>query len=1231
MLSVVTSSMELDNSIDADADLNLSDAELSEARRFRTTTRWTTTSTNGSGLKQGDPTTLTWSFPADGTVTDDIEPENPDSPNVLRNFLDTQFGNGGGGSDLTTRPWFSIFDDSFKRLEALSGLTFSYLAADDGVAMRQNNAGILNTRADMRIMGKHVDGQSGSSTLAYNFFPVEGGDMIIDTDDINYFTDASNNRRPFKNVLMHETGHGLGLLHSESTTDNFLMAATANDVYDGPQLDDILALQRHYGDVHEKAGGNVFGSAHSFGTVSPGQSASIGTLGDATLVTLPQSDFVSIDDETDVDFYKFNVTAIGTFSITLTPRGKTYNTSVTSTTQGSFNSKNQNDLTLTLLGADGTTVLQTRNVGGLGVAETITDFAVGAPGTFFVKVSGATADKVQLYGLSIDVAAINGGQILGTVFDDVDGDGTQDPGEAGRSGATVYIDDNDNGILDKTADVDETSTQTDANGNYQFTGLDPRQYQIRDILPDIRERTVPLSGLNSIDLAPDEVKTDVDFGSKLKQIGTGGNDAIVLNYSGSGIGITRSTNGGAVVNLGTWPLNTPLTIGGGAGTDSLRIQGTTGADSWNASATELNFNGTVLTLTSIEARTVAGLAGNDFYSFDADVAISGTYLLEESGTGFDTIDFDDTTSTADAAGLTLDLSLATEQIVRAGFLKLMLNSGSVFDNIIGGAGPDKLSGNSKSNLLFGGDGADDLTGRGGNDILQGDLKSDLYIFDADTSLGTDTLLEDPSGGFDKLTFESTALAVNVNLGLTTEQIINTNLRLILSADNTFEDIEGGSGNDSLTGNSQANFFDGFGGNDVLIGLLGNDQLTGGPGNDRYVFDTDQVQHEDRIVEVVNGGIDTLDYSASTLAATVDLSSIAQQTINARQKLTLTAGNVIENVIGSSGNDRLTGNSLNNILEGRAGGDVYVFDADSNLGFDRIVELTTPDAGMDQLDYSSTTAGITMSLASNTVRIVNANHRLQLNDIAVIEDMVGGSGNDVLAGNSLANQLAGNGGNDTLTGAAGNDSLGGGTGDDVYVFDADSTLGSDTIQELNSQGNDTLDFNQTSANVTVNLSLISQQDVNGSLQLSVLIPTNLENAIGGSGNDTLTGNSVANVLVGNGGTDTLLGGDGRDVLIGGLGVDTLNGGAQDDILSGSTLTGQITVLIQIRDDWNSTQAYAERVQAVLARALQNGVSVTGQSGAIDTMTGGTSLDLFFKDLDDVITDLFANGGEQVISV
>jgi serralysin len=64
---------------------------------------------------------------------------------------------------------------------------------------------------------------------------------------------------------------------------------------------------------------------------------------------------------------------------------------------------------------------------------------------------------------------------------------------------------------------------------------------------------------------------------------------------------------------------------------------------------------------------------------------------------------------------------------------------------------------------------------------------------------------------------------------------------------------------------------------------------------------------------------------------------------------------------------------------------------------------------------------------------------------VIENAVGGSGDDQLAGNSSANQLGGNGGHDVLiagglgsdwvSGGLGNDTLLGGGGKDIFVFDA----------------------------------------------------------------------------------------------------------------------------------------------------------------------------------------------------
>ena len=56
---------------------------------------------------------------------------------------------------------------------------------------------------------------------------------------------------------------------------------------------------------------------------------------------------------------------------------------------------------------------------------------------------------------------------------------------------------------------------------------------------------------------------------------------------------------------------------------------------------------------------------------------------------------------------------------------------------------------------------------------------------------------------------------------------------------------------------------------------------------------------------------------------------------------------------------------------------------------------------------------------------------------------------------------------------------------------------------------------------------------------------IENAIGGSGNDTILGNQVKNILTGNGGKDTLNGAVGNDVLVGGAGSDVLIGGRGSD--------------------------------------------------------------------------------------
>jgi hypothetical protein len=78
--------------------------------------------------------------------------------------------------------------------------------------------------------------------------------------------------------------------------------------------------------------------------------------------------------------------------------------------------------------------------------------------------------------------------ISGTKFEDLNGDGTQDPGEPGMAGVTVYIDANNNGVLDSG----ERSTTTDEDGDYVFDALPAGDYVVREIVPDNYAQTAPL-------------------------------------------------------------------------------------------------------------------------------------------------------------------------------------------------------------------------------------------------------------------------------------------------------------------------------------------------------------------------------------------------------------------------------------------------------------------------------------------------------------------------------------------------------------------------------------------------------------------------------------------------------------------------------------------------------------------------------------------------------------------
>jgi len=350
---------------------------------FRVSSNWTTTATNGSGITLGTPVTLTWSFLPDGTNIPGGATLGAGEPAAASNLiarLNTLYG--------SQAVWQPLFQQVFDRWAELTGVRYVYQATDDGATF-PTSAGSLGVRGDMRIGGHFIDGNS--NILAYNFYP-NTGDMVIDTAD-NFYDTVTGNSLRLRNVLAHEHGHGLGFAHVCPVNQTKLMEPFASTSFDGPQLDDIMAGQRAYGDTDES-------------NETSGTATNLGTLGDGTVTRSTRS----VDDDSDVDFYRFTAAATGRkVSITLTPTGATYlegsqNANGSCTAGSSFNSLTLNDIGFELRDTNGTTVLSTRNANAAGIVETLSDYVLAGTGPYYIRIFGGSANNVQMYSLQLTLA-----------------------------------------------------------------------------------------------------------------------------------------------------------------------------------------------------------------------------------------------------------------------------------------------------------------------------------------------------------------------------------------------------------------------------------------------------------------------------------------------------------------------------------------------------------------------------------------------------------------------------------------------------------------------------------------------------------------------------------------------------------------------------------------------------------------------------------------------------------
>lgn len=446
-----------------------------------------------------------------------------------------------------------------------------------------------------------------------------------------------------------------------------------------------------------------------------------------------------------------------------------------------------------------------------------------------------------------------------------------------------------------------------------------------------------------------------------------------------------------------------------------------------------------------------------------------------------------------------------------------------FENVVGSAFADTLTGDATANTLAGLAGDDTLNGGAGNDLLIGGAGADRM----DGGTGIDTVNYSESGS---------GVTIDLINGVGTRGDAEGDVLL------NIENVVGSRFNDVIIGSAADNVLTGGAGDDVITGGAGKDTIDGGTGND------------------------TANYSNSNAAVTVNLTTGINTGGHASGDI-LTG---IENLTGSTFDDKLTGDDGANVLNGYRGNDILI----GAGGNDAIVGGLGADtidggSGIDTVYYSNSTAAVTVNLATN----INTGGEASGDSITNVENVVGSAFNDVITGDFQANSLSGLAGNDILNGGDGADILIGGAGADALNGGA---------------GIDTASYETSSAAVNVDLS--TGTGIGGDAQGDTL--TSIEKVIGSSFADTLTGNAGYNDLRGGAGNDVINGGGGSDDLRGGAGADTLNGGAGTDTAYYFESNAGVTVNLV------TGQGFGGHAQGDLLIDIEN----VGGSQFNDTLTG-----------------------------
>jgi Ca2+-binding RTX toxin-like protein len=601
-------------------------------------------------------------------------------------------------------------------------------------------------------------------------------------------------------------------------------------------------------------------------------------------------------------------------------------------------------------------------------------------------------------------------------------------------------------------------------------------------------------------------------GDTIVEAGGGGTDLAVasIDYTLGGTAIENLTlTGSAHTGTGNALANV---ITGGSGSDTL--DGAGGAD------------------------TLSGGAGDDRYVVDN----SGDTIIEAAGGGTDTV----------ASSVSYTLGAETENLELSG-AGTSGTGNALANTLTGSAGGQALAGLEGNDTLDGGAGADTMTGGAGDDTY--------YIDDAG-----DVVVEDAGGGTDTIVtaFDIASLAANIE-----------NVRLTGAAHSVVGNaannrLSSGSGNDTLDGGDGDDLELGGDGHDTLVSRSGIDTLSGGSGDDRYVVHGGEVHIEDFL------GHDTLDASESGEDNHIDLSGETSSEIDHHlcefgQGGTTAAPldvQFLQDLSGSFGDDIANVRALVPQIVAA----LQAVQADSRFGVTSFIDKPVSPFGaagewVYQLELALTASSAALSATYNSLVIRNGADEPEaqlegLMQLALHQIETGfrpDSARFVVLFTDAPFHQAGDGaaGGILIPNNGDNQTPGGGALEDYpLISQLQSALAAANIIPIFAIANGYESVYQSlltdlGRGAVVSLTADSSNIVAAiTAGLTAATTTRIEDAIGGSGNDSITGSSGDNHLWGRAGNDAMAGGLGHDILEGEAGNDTLTGGGGDTLIGGT---------------------------------------------------------------------------------